>query len=106
MIYEYECNDCKEHFDITQRMSDPVITICPKCNSTNFHKIITVPMYVAVRLGKSDIKTLGHLAHRNTEEMDKMGTLPKENEQKKLDKKINKMTKEQQKTYIDTGIVP
>ncbi|MDH5509682.1 MAG: zinc ribbon domain-containing protein [Nitrospinota bacterium] len=25
-IYEYECQKCGEHFEVTQRMSDPVLT--------------------------------------------------------------------------------
>jgi len=29
--YEYECQNCKIHFDEFQRMSDPPIRKCPKC---------------------------------------------------------------------------
>ena len=29
--YEYECQDCKIHFDEFQRMTDPLIRKCPKC---------------------------------------------------------------------------
>lgn len=30
--YTYECQDCKNVFDEVQKMSDPHLTACPKCN--------------------------------------------------------------------------
>src|SRR6185312_7512112 len=30
-IYEYACESCGHHFDVTQRFSDEPIKICPKC---------------------------------------------------------------------------
>ena len=30
--YEYECHKCHSRFDLEQRMSDPVLTECPKCH--------------------------------------------------------------------------
>jgi len=30
--YEYECLDCKEHFDIFQSITAEPIKNCPKCN--------------------------------------------------------------------------
>ena len=29
--YEYECEKCKERFDMFQKMSDEPVTACPKC---------------------------------------------------------------------------
>lgn len=107
MIYAYECNNCNLKVDIIQRMNDEPFKVCPTCGSPDFHKVMTVPMHVSVRLGKSDIKTLGHLAHRNSEEMDKRGELP-ESTKKPIDpltKKINKMNEKQKKDYIEKGIL-
>ncbi len=29
--YEYECQKCKKHFDVFQKMSDEPVKVCPKC---------------------------------------------------------------------------
>ena len=29
--YEYECDKCKHHFDVFQKMSDRPVRACPKC---------------------------------------------------------------------------
>ena len=29
--YEYECEKCKEHFDLFQKMTDEPLKKCPKC---------------------------------------------------------------------------
>ena len=31
-IYEYECMDCGEHFEIIQKFNDRPITSCPSCS--------------------------------------------------------------------------
>ena len=31
-IYEYECMDCGEHFEIMQKFNDRPITSCPSCS--------------------------------------------------------------------------
>ena len=31
-IYEYECTDCGEHFEIIQKINDKPITSCPSCS--------------------------------------------------------------------------
>lgn len=30
-IYEYHCADCGEEFEFLQKMSDPPLATCPKC---------------------------------------------------------------------------
>jgi putative FmdB family regulatory protein len=40
-IYEYRCQSCgvlKEHL---QKMSDPVLTACPECGSSQYTKLIS-----------------------------------------------------------------
>ena len=32
-LYEYECNKCRDHFDIRQRFYDEAVAECPKCQS-------------------------------------------------------------------------
>ncbi len=31
-IYEYNCNKCKEQFEVIQKFSDPLLSKCPKCS--------------------------------------------------------------------------
>ncbi len=40
-IYEYRCDSCgfqKEHL---QKMSDPVLTICPECSKESYNKLLS-----------------------------------------------------------------
>jgi len=38
--YEYECDSCKNRFDVFQKMSDEPIKICPDCGKT-VHRILS-----------------------------------------------------------------
>ena len=40
-IYAYACDDCGHAQDFLQKMSDPLIAICPSCGSASFHKQLT-----------------------------------------------------------------
>ncbi len=40
-IYAYACDDCGHAQDFLQKMSDPLIAICPSCGSAMFHKQLT-----------------------------------------------------------------
>ncbi len=31
--YDYECTHCGHNFEVFQKMTDPVLTVCPKCKS-------------------------------------------------------------------------
>lgn len=41
-IYEYECRECKERFEVIQKMGedDPALC-CPKCNTDRPEKVIS-----------------------------------------------------------------
>ena len=41
-IYEYECNACQKRFERMQRLSDPLITVCPHCGG-GVRKAISAP---------------------------------------------------------------
>ncbi len=41
-LYEYECDACKKRFEKLQRVSDPLLTACPKCGGA-VHKCFSVP---------------------------------------------------------------
>jgi len=40
-IYAYRCNACGFAKDVLQKMSDPVLTVCPECNKPEFKKQVT-----------------------------------------------------------------
>jgi putative FmdB family regulatory protein len=47
-IYVYEskseCKECNGQFEILQKLSDPPLTHCPKCNKP-CSKVVTAPKY-------------------------------------------------------------
>lgn len=40
-IYAYRCNSCGHAQDVLQKMSDPVLTVCPACNASAYAKQVT-----------------------------------------------------------------
>jgi putative FmdB family regulatory protein len=111
--YDFECEPCAYHTEIKQGFEDPSTLECPKCGEQSLKKIfITAPqMFV-----RGEPTTIGHQAHRNTENMSKM-ELEAKREGDKFTKKVSSevskkresqraimsMTPEQQTHYIKTG---
>ncbi|MGZ8316964.1 MAG: FmdB family zinc ribbon protein [Telluria sp.] len=40
-IYAYRCDECGFAKDVLQKVSDPVLTVCPSCAKSSFKKQIT-----------------------------------------------------------------
>lgn len=40
-IYAYRCSACGHARDVLQKMSDPVLSICPACGASSFAKQLT-----------------------------------------------------------------
>jgi putative FmdB family regulatory protein len=40
-IYAYRCDECGFAKDVLQKMSDPVLTVCPSCAKSSFKKQVT-----------------------------------------------------------------
>lgn len=40
-IYAYRCSACGHAKDVLQKLSDPLLTICPACGSATFSKQVT-----------------------------------------------------------------
>ncbi len=40
-IYAYRCETCGHAKDVLQKMSDPVLTVCPSCGAPTFKKQVT-----------------------------------------------------------------
>lgn len=40
-IYEYHCTSCGFREEFLQKITDPVMSVCPKCNEKTFSKMVT-----------------------------------------------------------------
>jgi len=40
-IYAYRCDDCGHAKDVLQKVSDPLLTVCPSCGEASFRKQVT-----------------------------------------------------------------
>jgi putative FmdB family regulatory protein len=40
-IYAYRCSSCGHAKDVLQKMSDPVLSVCPACGASRFEKQVT-----------------------------------------------------------------
>ena len=40
-IYAYRCSTCGHAKDVLQKMSDPLLTLCPECGASTFVKQVT-----------------------------------------------------------------
>ncbi|MBU6465304.1 FmdB family zinc ribbon protein [Simplicispira hankyongi] len=40
-IYAYKCSACGHARDVLQKMSDPLLTVCPQCGAETFTKQVT-----------------------------------------------------------------
>jgi putative FmdB family regulatory protein len=40
-IYAYRCDACGHAKDVLQKLSDPVLTVCPACGADSFRKQLT-----------------------------------------------------------------
>ena len=40
-IYAYKCESCGHRQDVLQKISDPVLTVCPSCGASAFAKQVT-----------------------------------------------------------------
>ncbi len=40
-IYAYRCSNCGHQQDVLQKMSDPVLTVCPACGQPTYVKQVT-----------------------------------------------------------------
>lgn len=114
-IYEYKCDNCSHGFDIKQNFHDKPLKKCPECNKHKLHRVISI-LYSSV---KGPPTTLHHQAARNTEQMGKYelqeklrkdyndhADAPAWRKGRGVNMKLNKMTKDQKRQYIQKGIYP
>ncbi|NNE39249.1 MAG: zinc ribbon domain-containing protein [Gammaproteobacteria bacterium] len=44
-IYEYQCDACRHKFEILQKISDDLLTVCPDCNEEKLRKQVTAAAF-------------------------------------------------------------
>lgn len=118
--YVYECEKCSHQFeDFASMLSDPLVK-CPKCKKKALNRIPQMT-HGFIKLGDSELKTVGHMADRrrdkmsNSEMVEREEKRPKLNKRKyqpwwrtegKIDRSLSKLSEKQQKEYIKTGKKP
>ncbi|MBN9230283.1 MAG: FmdB family transcriptional regulator [Legionella sp. 40-6] len=40
-IYEYQCTNCNQNFDLLQKISDEPIKECPQCHQQSMQKLVS-----------------------------------------------------------------
>lgn len=113
-LYEYKCRDCGEMLEKRQLMSETPLVKCPSCKKNKLERVLYPGLYAYVAKSASDFKTLGGLAQYNTDKMSKdqllektieSGYNPEVAEQRKANKKLNRLDKKAQQDYIERGVV-
>jgi putative FmdB family regulatory protein len=109
--YDYECSECGHLEEIFQKFSEEQIDTCPACGSNTYRRVI---LQAPLGFIKGEPTTVRHLADRNTQKMghyelqdrrkaDNMDVHKKNKEANASRNKINKMTPQQKRNYIENG---
>jgi putative FmdB family regulatory protein len=109
-IYTFACDTCPSQFEVFQKMTDNRPTSCPTCQG-NIYRIYDI---VGVTVDTTIPKTIGEIAHKNTERMVGEGKLDKKaleyesTNKKKTEafvkkQKLASMTNDQKMKYIFEG---
>lgn len=113
MKYDYECSKCSHTLtDVEQSVKDKPLVRCPECGK---HSLERVMISAPISFVQQEATTIGQQAERNTKKMGKLEAQERrlrdqDNKKVALDeaklemnRKINKMTDEQKKRYIENG---
>ena len=44
-IYEYECGTCGDHHEVLQKISDPLLKVCPSCGANSLKKLVSAASF-------------------------------------------------------------
>jgi predicted nucleic acid-binding Zn ribbon protein len=82
VVRTYSCHHCGEIRQYNQKVSDDWINECPACGRNEFY-IKSGHLVLDVGVDSKKSRTVGMLASRNSEKMEKEGTLPESKWSKK-----------------------
>ena len=76
-IYEYHCTKCNHEMEEIQKMSDPVLTDCPECLSSNLIKQVTSAGFELKGTGwyETDFKNSGTKPPASTKAQEKTSSV-------------------------------
>lgn len=68
-IYAYKCESCGHRQDVLQKMSDPLLTVCPACGAPAFVKQLTAAGFQLKGSGwyATDFRDGGKAAKKDTQ---------------------------------------
>jgi putative FmdB family regulatory protein len=77
-IYAYKCESCGHRQDVLQKISDPLLTVCPSCGAEAFSKQVTAAGFQLKGSGwyATDFRNggAGAKAEKTEEKKDEKGT--------------------------------
>ena len=44
-IYDYKCSNCRQEFELIQKLSDKPKTNCPNCEKNSLRKLVSAPSF-------------------------------------------------------------
>jgi len=68
-IYHYACSECKEEFETSHSIKEPLRKSCPFCKLDGLTVVLDKPPVII----NKEIKTIGQLAEKNARELGKYG---------------------------------
>ena len=109
-IYHYACKECKEEFETSHSIKEPLRKSCPFCNLDGLWVVLDAPPVII----NKEVKTIGQLAEKNAKELGRYGLQERmaqdgavektqQAEKKKQIRKIASLSPERQVKYIETG---
>lgn len=111
--YLYRCDSCNAETEVYQSIKSDPLTKCEQCGGEIYRVICATPFFI-----DKEPTTLGHLADRNRDKMSSLERSDKGVDVKKkdtstwfspsgkVDMRLANLTKEQKKTYVQTGKLP
>lgn len=109
-IYHYACSECKEEFETSHSIKEPLRKNCPFCKLDGLAVVLDGPPVIITK----EIKTIGQLAEKNAKELGKYGlqermaqdgTLERVQKREKQNelRKIANLPQDKVTKYIETG---
>jgi putative FmdB family regulatory protein len=79
-IYEYRCSSCGFQKEFLQKLTDPVMTVCPECHRQTFSKMLTAAGFQLKGSGwyATDFRNSGTKPAAKPESKDKSETTAKD----------------------------
>jgi putative FmdB family regulatory protein len=99
--YSYQCDNCKEHFELFFYIKDYIENPkCIKCKKTSTHRRYVddvITQSTSVKKSDTELKTVGDLANRNRDRMS-------DDQKAELNRKHNEYKESEPETVLPKGM--